>query len=199
MNTHDETTHTMLDAIHGFFNHPGFRAIFVKARVPLGILVAGVLLWFAQPQWFWAGLAVSMLGEFIQLWSFASLNKNVDLACNGPYALVRNPMYLGRYFIILGAVMLLGNPWLIGFYTVIYYFYMVNRVKREEKRLRPALGKPYEDYCARVNRFLPGAPYQGNPVVYWRSELLRQNNGWANLVGTLVFWAAAGIWLLVLK
>ncbi|MCC7547972.1 MAG: isoprenylcysteine carboxylmethyltransferase family protein [Burkholderiales bacterium] len=190
----------MLDAIHGFFNHPGLRTAFVKARVPLGVLVAGALLWFAQPQWFWAGFAVSMLGEFIQLWSFASLNKNVDLACNGPYALVRNPMYLGRYFIILGAVMLLGNPWLIGIYTLIYYFYMVNRVKREERRLRPALGRPYEEYCARVNRFLPGVPYRGNPVIYWRSELLRQNNGWANLAGTLVFWAAAAaIWLLAVR
>ena len=196
MSVPNMTTNKMLDAIHGFFNHPGFRSAFVKARVPLGILVSGAVIWFAQPRWFWAGFAVSMFGEVIQLWSFASLNKNVDLACNGPYALVRNPMYLGRYFIILGALMLLGNPWLIGIYTVLYYFYMVNRVKREERRLRPALGQPYEAYCARVHRFLPGAPYQGNPVIYWQSELLRQNNGWANLVGTLIFWAAAGIWLL---
>jgi protein-S-isoprenylcysteine O-methyltransferase Ste14 len=181
----------MLATIHSVFNHPGLRAAFVKARVPIGVIAAAVLLYFAQPQWLWAGFAVSMFGELIQLWSFASLNKNVDLACNGPYTVVRNPMYLGRYFIILGAVMLLGNAWLALLYTVVYYFYMVNRVKREEDRLRPALGKPYADYCAHVNRFLPGRPYQGNRVLFWDAQLFRQNNGWKNLLGTLVFWIAA--------
>jgi len=189
----------MLAVIHDLFNHPGLRAAFVKARIPLGVLVAAVLLYFAQPQWFWAGLAVSMFGELIQLWSFASLNKNVNLACNGPYAVVRNPMYLGRYFIILGAVLLLGNVWLVLAYSVVYYFYMVNRVKREEKRLRPALGQPYADYCAHVNRFLPGTPYKGNPVLYWNAELFRQNNGWKNFLGTLVFWAAAAAAMALLR
>ena len=183
----------MLAAIHSFFNHPGFRTAFVKARVPLGVLVAAGLIYIARPEWFWAGLAVSMFGELIQLWSFASLNKNVDLACNGPYALVRNPMYLGRYFILLGAVMLLGSGWAVLAYSVIYYFYMVNRVKREERRLRPALGEAYEDYCAHVHAFVPGAPYRGNPVLYWNWALFRQNRAGANLVGTLAFWIATGI------
>ena len=54
-----------------------------------------------------------MFGEAIQLWCFASLDKGRTLAFNGPYALVRNPMYLGRYFILLGGLMLLGNAWLL--------------------------------------------------------------------------------------
>lgn len=182
----------MLDAIHQAFNHAGMRTVFLKARVPLGIAAAAALIWFARPDWFWAGFAVSMFGEIIQLWSFASLNKNADLACNGPYALVRNPMYLGRYFIILGALLLLGSIWLLVLYTLVYYFYMVNRVSREEERLRPALGPAYADYCTKVNRFLPGAPYKGNPVLYWRWQLFRQNHAGANLAGTLAFWVLAG-------
>jgi len=43
-------------------------------------------------------------------------------------------------------------------YTVIYYFYMVNRVKREEAHLRAVLGAPYAEYCAAVRRFLPDGP-----------------------------------------
>jgi protein-S-isoprenylcysteine O-methyltransferase Ste14 len=183
----------MLAAIHGFFNHAGFRAAFVKARVPLGVLVAAGLLYFAQPRWFWMGLAVSMCGELVQLWSFASLDKNASLACNGPYAVVRNPMYLGRYFIILGAVLLLGSVWAALLYTLVFYFYVVNRVKREEARLRPVLGRPYEDYCAHVRRFLPWAPYKGNPVLYWNRRLFRQNHGWSNLAGTVGFWAVAAL------
>lgn len=188
----------MLDPVHALFNHAGFRAFWVKMRVPLVLAVAVAGLWLADPRWLWPGFLVSMAGEFIQLWCFASLDKNRDLACNGPYTLARNPMYLGRFFIILGAVMLLGNAWVILAYVVVYYFYMVNRVKREEVRLRAVLGAPYADYCAAVRRFLPGRPYRGNPVLYWNWGLLRQNHGWANLAGTLAFWvaAAARVWWL---
>ena len=82
-----------------------------------------------------------MFGELIQLWSFASLDKNSDLAIRGPYALVRNPMYLGRYFILLGFLILLGAWWVLVVYSVVYWFYMDTRVEREERTcadLRPA-------------------------------------------------------------
>lgn len=181
----------MIATIHNLFNHPGLRAALLRARAPLGLAVAAVVVWFAQPRWLWAGCAVSMFGQLIQLWSFASLNKNRDLACDGPYAVVRNPMYLGRFFIILGALMLLASPWLLLLYPVVYYFYMVNRVEREEVRLRDALGAPYAQYCAAVRRFLPGVPSGRNRLLYWDWALLRQNHGWANLAGTVAFWVAA--------
>ena len=183
----------ILDSIHAFFNHAGFRAFWVRMRVPLVLAVAVAILWFADPLWLWPGFVVSMAGELIQLWCFASLDKNRDLACNGPYALVRNPMYLGRFLIVLGVVMLLGSLWVIGAYTVLYSFYMVNRVKREEARLREVLGASYAEYSAAVHRFVPGRPYRDNPVRYWNWALLRQNHGWANLAGTLAFWIAAAV------
>jgi protein-S-isoprenylcysteine O-methyltransferase Ste14 len=181
----------MLAAIHDLFNHAGLRAAFLRARVPIGLAVVALVVWFAQPRWFWPGFAVSMCGQLIQLWSFASLNKNRDLACNGPYAVVRNPMYLGRFLILLGALMVLANGWVLAAFPVLYGFYMVNRVKREEARLRTALGAPYAAYCEAVRRFLPGAPYRGNTLLYWNWALLGQNNGWANLAGTLAFWVLA--------
>jgi len=184
----------MRTAIHDLFNHPGLRAAFRKLRVPLALIAAAGVIWFAQARWLWPGFAVSMFGELIQLWSFASLDKDRDLACNGPYAVVRNPMYLGRFLILLGALMLVGSAWLLLLYAAVYWFYMVTRVGREEARLRDALGAPYAEYCAQVHRFLPGAPYRDSPVLYWNWALLRQNHGWANLAGTLAFWVAAFLW-----
>ena len=181
----------MLSSVHAIFNHPGLRAVWQKSRVPAALAVAAAILWFMDPRWLLAGFVVSMAGEFIQLWCFASLNKDTDLACNGPYTVVRNPMYLGRFFILLGMVMLPGNGWIILGYVVIYYFYMVNRVKREEERLRLALGAPYVDYCEKVNAFLPTRRYPGTTFFYWNWKLLNQNHGGVNLAATLVFWAAA--------
>ena len=110
--------------------------------------------------------------------------------------MVRNPMYLGRFFIVLGALMLLGQVWLLVLFAVGYWFYMANRVGREEARLKQVLGLPYIDYCAGVNRFIPGAPYRGEPVFVWDWRLFGQNHGLPNLIGTAAFWIAAIAWLL---
>jgi hypothetical protein len=91
--------------------------------------------------------------------------------------------------------MLLGKPWLLLVFALGYGFYMVNRVRREERRLREVLGTPYADYCAGTSRFLPGAPYRGEPVFVWNWSLFRQNHGPQNLAGTLAFWIAAIAWI----
>jgi len=187
----------MLNSIRSMFNHPGVRRAYVRLRVPFAIVAILAVLPFLRREWLLAGFIVSMIGEFIQLWSFASLDKNSDLAIRGPYALVRNPMYLGRYFILLGLLMLLGVWWVLVLYTVLYWFYMDTRVEREEAHLRPIFGQRYEEYCTRVRRFIPGAPLPGQPVIYWNWTLFRQNNAALNLLGTLVVWALVAVWLVL--
>jgi len=187
----------MLTSIRSFFNNPGVRRTYVRLRVPLAIIAIAAVFPFLRRDWLLAGFVVSMFGEFIQLWSFASLDKNSDLAIRGPYAMVRNPMYLGRYFILLGFLMLLGVWWILVVYTVVYWFYMDTRVEREEAHLRPIFGPRYDEYCARVRRFIPGAPLAGQPLAYWNWTLFRQNNAAMNLLGTLVVWAVVSGWLLL--
>jgi protein-S-isoprenylcysteine O-methyltransferase Ste14 len=186
----------MLASLRSAFNHPGLRRVLVRLRVPLAILAIVVAVPFLKREWLAAGFAVSMIGELIQLWSFASLDKNSDLAIRGPYAMVRNPMYLGRFFIIFGFLMLLGNPWILLVYTIVYWFYMDTRVEREEAHLKPIFGSRYAEYCAKVHRFIPGPPLAGQPVAYWNWTLFRQNNATVNLAGTLLVWAIVATWLL---
>ncbi|MBP7146624.1 MAG: isoprenylcysteine carboxylmethyltransferase family protein [Acidobacteria bacterium] len=186
----------MLERVHGLFNHPGARRFLLRLRVVLFLATGVAALWFADRAWLWPGFAVSMFGQLVQLWCFATLDKNASLATNGLYAFVRNPMYLGRFFLILGMLMLLGSILVIVAYTLLYWFYMVNRVKREERHLRVVLGPPYEEYCARVRRFVPGPPYPGSHVAKWEARLLRQNHGWWNFAATAAFWAIAIAWLL---
>lgn len=185
----------MLETVNRVFNNPTLRKLLVRSRVPIGIVVVGALIWNMDPRWLLQGFLVSMFGEVVQLWCFASLDKGRTLAFNGPYAFVRNPMYLGRYFILLGGLMLLGNPWVLVAFTVLYYFYMVNRVRREEEYLRGPLGEPYEDYLRTVNRFLPGTPKPGSRIAFWDWRLLKRNHGVTNLVATLAFWLIAWAWL----
>lgn len=187
----------MLAALRSAFNHAGLRRVLVRLRVPLAIIAIVLSLLFVKRDWLVAGFVVSMIGEMIQLWSFASLDKNSDLAIRGPYAMVRNPMYLGRFFILFGFLMLLANPWLLLAYAIVYWLYMDTRVEREEAHLKPIFGDRYAEYCAKVHRFIPGPPLAGQPVAYWNWALFRQNHAAPNLIGTLVVWAAVAAWALM--
>lgn len=180
-------------SVHELFNHPALRRTLVRLRVPLFIALGIALLWFADRDWFLPALGVSLFGEAIQLWCFASLQKNQVLAANGPYALVRNPMYLGRYFLLLGMLMLLGNGWLLAAFTIVYYFYMVNRVRREEALLTPTFGEAYARYCAAVPRFVPRlTPHSGGRIAFFDCETFVRNHGLRNLAQVTAFYALAG-------
>ena len=128
-------TSGFLASVHQVFNNEALRAFFTKARVPLGAAGAAALLaWLGiRRDLYWIGLGISVVGALIQSWCFANLYKKKELACRGPYALVRNPMYLGRYLAFFGALLLTGNVWLLAGVTVFYGFYMVNRVKRRRR------------------------------------------------------------------
>ncbi len=192
----EATTNGLLTRIHAAFNNRRARKILVRVRVPIGIGLFVGLLYYAQSDWFWPALGITLFGEFIQLWCFASLDKKGTLAFNGLYKHVRNPMYLGRFFIVLGYLLLLKIWVIVPVLVVLYWFYMYNRVRREERVLREIFGEPYNQYCASVNRFVPslrGA--DGGTLFFWKWRLFLKNNSILNLVAVLVTYALIYLWL----
>ncbi|MEJ2024689.1 MAG: methyltransferase, partial [Deltaproteobacteria bacterium] len=145
--------HTVMENIHALFNNRAARKMLLKIRIPLFLAALILLVPNISPHLFLYGLVVTLLGSLFQSWCFGSLDKNRSLAIQGPYALVRNPMYLGRFFLLFGCLLLVGNVLLLAVFTVLYYFYMANRVKREEEHLRGIFGQEYQAYCKAVNRF----------------------------------------------
>lgn len=185
----------MLDQINSVFNNHRLRKIWVKWRILFALLLFAVLIYYAKPNWFWAAFGVSMFGEFIQLWCFASLDKKGTLAFNGLYKYVRNPMYLGRFFIALGYLLLL-EIWYVGIILAVpYFFYMYNRVRREEAILVEIFGEPYEAYLRKVNRFLPSRGEESGKLFFWKWKLLFQNHGPANLLAVLISYGLIYAWL----
>jgi len=176
-----------VDSIHKAFNNKPVREALMKLRVPAVLALLVVLLTQVRQSYFIFGLAVSLVGELIQLWCFASLKKGKVLATKGPYVLIRNPMYIGRYLLILGGAILTGNIWLIVVISIIYYFYVVNRVKREEETLKGIFGDSYKDYCDKVNRFVPsfgGIDLKSLWFIKW--EIFVGNHGHQNLLAVVL-------------
>jgi protein-S-isoprenylcysteine O-methyltransferase Ste14 len=190
----------MASGVHRLFNQPALRKTLVRLRVPLFIALGIALIWYAKRDWFAPALAVSLLGEAVQLWCFASLQKNQVLAANGPYALVRNPMYLGRYLLLAGMLMLLGSGSVLAAFTILYYFYMVNRVRREEALLAQRFGEAYARYCARVPRFLPRfSPQAEGRIAFFDWETFVRNHGRRNLAQVAGFYALAAYFVFLAR
>lgn len=135
-----------------------------KLRLWLGWPFAIILAIYAESsaQGFWIGIPPIVLGEALRLWSHGYLRKIRALATNGPYAYVRNPLYLGNFLIGLGFCAVIWNPLIFTFFVVGFFLVYWVTVKGEEERLAFRFGKPYSDYAAAVPRFLPRVtPYPG--------------------------------------
>ena len=177
----------LLNRINGIFNDPKLRKILVKLRLPIGVLLFLLLFTLIRHKaaWFFPGLLISILGETLQIWCMATIKTKKALTVTGPYMFVRNPMYIGRYFLILGILMMTGSLWLMIIATVIYYFYMVNRVNREEKILLELFGEDYERFRMDIPQYLPAFKrFDKNQLRSWNAESIRQNHVMTNMIAT---------------
>ncbi|MFT7462035.1 MAG: protein-S-isoprenylcysteine O-methyltransferase Ste14 [Pseudohongiellaceae bacterium] len=108
--------------------------------------------------WLLAGLLTGS-GILVRLWSNQHCNYNRRaqniLAHTGPYALGRNPLYVGNALAILGAIAASGLIWMIPI-TLVWMILIFNVVvRREEPKMLAKYGELYADYCKRVPRWLP--------------------------------------------
>lgn len=111
------------------------------------------------------GFFISVLGEGIRVAVIGlayikrgGVNKRVyadNLVLEGIFAHCRNPLYLGNLLILLGLFIIHNNPWVyllgLGFFLSAYSAI----VAAEEVYLKAKFGADYQNYCYRVNRWLP--------------------------------------------
>lgn len=176
----------IVNPIHTLFNSETVRKYLFASRYPMVFGCFVFLLFAVDPNWFFIGFLVASFGEWIQVWSFGCLEKNTTLAVKGPYMIMRNPMYLGRYFLLAGCLLTTGYLWGVPLLTALYYFYAVNRVKREERRLLGLFGDAYKNYCRKVKRFVPSLKaFEKGSFLFFKWELLVKNHGLQNLAAML--------------
>jgi len=122
------------------------------------------------------GFVIALLGEMIRLWgvSWAGSETRTTggvggtfLIISGPFAYVRNPLYVGNMLLYLGVgIMSMALfPYLqiaaLIFFAVQYYFIVIE----EENYLKEKFGIAYGDYIKNVPRFLPRiTPYRNKDV-----------------------------------
>ncbi len=171
-----------------------------RIRVPLGFVAAAVYLWaLVKHAPSWPPIAWSLLlvvpGLWLRGYAAGYVKKNRELTMTGPYAHVRNPLYLGSMLIAAGfAVALMSWPFvvvLVVFFLLIY----VPVIASEEKFLRGEFLE-FEWYCARVPRLIPRitparAPDgdRGNPGRF-SLELYRKHREYNSAIGAALLYCS---------
>ena len=96
-------------------------------------------------------------------WSFVSLGKGTpapvdppkELVVQGLYKHVRNPMYLGVLFLLMGEVIYFGSFLLILYTALVFLCFHIFVVAYEEPHLRARFGDSYKRYRESVPRWIP--------------------------------------------
>lgn len=126
--------------------------------IAIGLGLAQVRAWRVTRRRFvgWAAAAAGglVVAESVKAAGSTELAKPEGLVISGPYAVSRNPMYVGWALIQLGIGVAAGSGWVLA--TLPFVGAAVHReVLSEERRLSEKFGDEYEAYCATVGRYLP--------------------------------------------
>lgn len=150
----------------------GWRNVFFKYRGTLLAVPAVSLACLGKPSRCAVtfGLPLALAGEALRCWAvgYSGVTTRADhvtapaLTTAGPYAYVRNPLYVGNFLTALGftiaftgglagpkraGLAALGLGTMLGVYAAI--------VPLEETYLREKFGTAFDDYVARVPRLIP--------------------------------------------
>lgn len=135
------------------------------------VLLVGVLLSLAFPMNFLPRELTLLVGAACFLLPFAlglaalqamrrartSVNPDkptTALLTNGPFRLSRNPMYLGMVVQYVGLALLFNSLWALALLPLALVVVHFTVIKREERYLEQKFGEEYQDYKARVRRWI---------------------------------------------
>lgn len=103
-----------------------------------------------------------------------------ELVTRGFYAHTRNPMYVGNFMVVLGFTLLYGSAAIIALVVPFFAWVYLSITTNEETYLRNKFGAAYDEYAARVNRFIPdfrGLRASLGEFEYdWRRALVKEYN-----------------------
>ncbi|QDU26030.1 hypothetical protein ETAA8_11020 [Anatilimnocola aggregata] len=127
------------------------------------LIVCDVLLWKSRPcdvlnltNWATlAGEALLLIGLFVRSWAAGTLHKSSEITKSGPYGLVRNPLYIGSFLMMLGFSILLRDwiaMWMVLGPLLAMY---LNKVRQEEIHMARNFPDAWQAYEQSTPRFIP--------------------------------------------
>jgi protein-S-isoprenylcysteine O-methyltransferase Ste14 len=123
------------------------------------LLALGILFYFPGMAFvMWGRLALGRM-YFVSTGLGAQLFADHQLVTNGPYAIVRHPMYAGLICAAFGSLFLY-QTWTTAVFAIFAPFVLL-RARREEQVLAIEFGDRWRDYCRRVPAIIPHLRREG--------------------------------------
>lgn len=167
-----------------------------RSYLPMVLLVAAVVVFaFNQADWhveyFYAALAVSLLGLLIRIYIVGHTPKNTSgrntaegqvadsLNTSGFYSIIRHPLYFGNYFMYIGFAIITGQWWFVVACTAIFYLYYERIMIAEEQFLRKKFGESYETWANQTPPIIPAVSKWKAPTEEFsiKKVLKKEKNG----------------------
>ena len=155
----------------------GWTELLARRRIAVGYIYVPVFFWLARPTLWWlvAGAVPVLAGLALRLWASGYLRKGEVLTEQGPYALCRNPLYLGSFLLLLGFAIGSASIWLLVASPAVFLLFYLPTMWREEKALLARFGVSYQAYAARVPRLIPRWPALDGGSRPWSWERVRRH------------------------
>jgi protein-S-isoprenylcysteine O-methyltransferase Ste14 len=133
-----------------------------RLRVFTGFVLVAVFAWLARPtrDSLAVGLPVALLGLALRAWAAGCLYKNQQLTTGGPYAYIRNPLYVGTSLAAAGFVIAAARWELAILSGAVFFFIYLPVIGLEEQHLRD-LFPEFDDYTRRVGMLIPRSRITG--------------------------------------
>lgn len=163
------------------------------SRQGFGLLLLWVCAWFAAPAGegrIVAGFLLAAVGQAWRIYAAGVIYKNRRLASTGAYSLVRHPLYLGNFLILVGFALAAGN-WIVAAVVAFFFlFYYPAAIRYEDSKLERIFGDEWREWSANIPAMFPTRPkWRANEDAEWNARQSFIRNG--ELVYTLFEIAAA--------
>jgi protein-S-isoprenylcysteine O-methyltransferase Ste14 len=155
-----------------------------RIRVPLGFLFGAFYLWRARPSWISlaAGVAVACIGLLIRALASGQVKKDRELTMTGPYAYVRNPLYLGSILLGIGFAVAARDIG-IGVFLVVYFVLIYVPVIRGEQNYLGSTFPGYAEYTRQVPSLVPRTLWFAGVTNGFSRELYFRHREYNSLLG----------------
>ncbi len=120
--------------------------LFGLERITINSITSPVALW---------GLLAVCTGVIIRSISAGALHKNQTLSTQGIYAIVRNPLYVGSFLMLIGLNIIIGHivVWIVS--LLLFAITYVPTIVNEEEGLKKAYPQEWELFITQTPRFIP--------------------------------------------
>lgn len=114
-------------------------------------LIGLILIAFGAGVYFWCAGHFTFTGRGTP----APIDPPKTLVAKGAYRIVRNPMYIGVWLVLVGEAIVFGSLRLVRYALLVGLMFHLIVIFYEEPVLREKFGLAYEEYCRSVPRWIP--------------------------------------------